>query len=105
MLNGFQIDADDEASNGCEYACSPTNNGIEICDGIDNDCDGSSDEEFDLQTNVIDDAAPATLRFTVLSPTRTVCPVDACVGCLIVDRLFFRCGRRRINAHDVETNG
>ncbi|MBI4508230.1 MAG: SUMF1/EgtB/PvdO family nonheme iron enzyme [Deltaproteobacteria bacterium] len=29
---------------GCEYNCTPSNNGVEACDGIDNDCDGSVDE-------------------------------------------------------------
>ena len=29
-------------------ACQPTNGGIEACDGIDNDCDDSIDEDFDM---------------------------------------------------------
>lgn len=28
---------------GCEYQCTPTNGGVEICDGMDNDCDGKID--------------------------------------------------------------
>ncbi|MBN2525278.1 MAG: hypothetical protein JXR76_02715 [Deltaproteobacteria bacterium] len=31
--------------------CTPTNNGIELCDNIDNDCDGNVDEDYDLQNN------------------------------------------------------
>ncbi|MBU1412492.1 SUMF1/EgtB/PvdO family nonheme iron enzyme, partial [Myxococcota bacterium] len=31
-------------SNGCEYACTVTNGGVEICDNLDNDCDGIKDE-------------------------------------------------------------
>ncbi|MFN7130733.1 MAG: putative metal-binding motif-containing protein, partial [Myxococcales bacterium] len=33
---------------GCEYACTPTNNGVEVCDLVDNDCDGQIDEGFDV---------------------------------------------------------
>ena len=45
---GFS-DLDDDPSNGCELRCSPT--GAELCDGVDNDCDGKVDEGFDLQTD------------------------------------------------------
>ena len=36
-------DIDGSSTNGCEYQCSITNNGAEICDGLDNDCDGNID--------------------------------------------------------------
>ena len=42
----YNLDEDDMT--GCEYACWPTNGGVEQCDGIDNDCDKSTDEDFDL---------------------------------------------------------
>ena len=42
-LPGY-FDVDGKADNGCEYACTPSNNGIEICDGKDNDCDGLVDD-------------------------------------------------------------
>ncbi len=41
--NGF-FDLDGSPRNGCEYACSKTNGGVEICDGKDNNCDGVIDE-------------------------------------------------------------
>jgi hypothetical protein len=36
-------DADGIAANGCEYQCVITNGGVEICDGLDNDCDNKLD--------------------------------------------------------------
>ncbi|HEY0710318.1 MAG TPA: MopE-related protein [Polyangia bacterium] len=38
------VDLDKSVLNGCEYACAPGNGGVEICDGIDNDCNGVVDE-------------------------------------------------------------
>ncbi len=40
---GF-VDADHNQLNGCEYQCTPTNGGVEICDGKDNDCNGLADD-------------------------------------------------------------
>jgi len=37
-------DLNDDPADGCELNCIPTNGGVEICDGIDNDCDRSIDE-------------------------------------------------------------
>ncbi|MCD6498938.1 MAG: DUF4114 domain-containing protein [Deltaproteobacteria bacterium] len=45
------IDLDHDMSDGCEYACMPSNGGQELCDGLDNDCDGETDEDFDLMND------------------------------------------------------
>jgi len=34
------VDLDKDITNGCEYTCTQT--GVEVCDGIDNDCDGKA---------------------------------------------------------------
>ncbi|HVZ73411.1 MAG TPA: MopE-related protein [Polyangia bacterium] len=36
------VDADRDPANGCE--CALTNGGVEICDGVDNDCNGVADD-------------------------------------------------------------
>jgi hypothetical protein len=38
------LDIDHDPRNGCEYPCTPSNDGLEICDGKDNNCDGNVDE-------------------------------------------------------------
>ncbi|MDB4958635.1 MAG: Myxococcales trans domain protein, partial [Myxococcales bacterium] len=39
-------------SDGCEYMCFQSNGGVEACDGIDNNCNGMTDEGFNLTTDV-----------------------------------------------------
>ncbi|MCB9598500.1 MAG: DUF4114 domain-containing protein [Sandaracinaceae bacterium] len=43
-------DLDGAPANGCEYECPPS--GAELCDTLDNDCDGATDEDFDLTTDL-----------------------------------------------------
>lgn len=38
------IDLNGDIRDGCEYQCTISNNGVEICDGKDNDCNGFIDE-------------------------------------------------------------
>jgi hypothetical protein len=35
---------DPQSSNGCELECTPTEDPTEVCDGVDNNCDGQIDE-------------------------------------------------------------
>jgi len=44
-------DLNEDDSDGCEYGCLPTNGGVETCDGRDNNCDGETDEGFDLDND------------------------------------------------------
>ncbi|MBW1808709.1 MAG: SUMF1/EgtB/PvdO family nonheme iron enzyme [Deltaproteobacteria bacterium] len=48
---GF-FDLNENTIDGCEYACMLTNNGVEICDEKDNNCDGVTDEGFDLDRDL-----------------------------------------------------
>ncbi len=45
------VDLNNDDSDGCEYACQETGGGTEICDGLDNDCNGTVDDGFDLQND------------------------------------------------------
>ncbi len=78
---GFH-DLDGEDANGCEYACLETRGGDETCDDIDNDCDGATDEGFDLATDPDHcgacgrACAPANATGVCLAGR---CEVDACL--------------------------
>src|SRR3954447_10647146 len=48
-FTGF-VSAGSDPVSGCE--CTPTNNGTEICDGVDNNCNGTADEGFDLMSDL-----------------------------------------------------
>ncbi len=44
-------DTDHSLRDGCEEACAPTPDARELCNGLDDDCDGKVDEDFDLMTD------------------------------------------------------
>jgi hypothetical protein len=46
------VDLNGESEDGCEYACTPSGSGADVCDGRDGDCDGTTDEDTDLGTDL-----------------------------------------------------
>ncbi|MDD4941889.1 MAG: MopE-related protein, partial [Candidatus Omnitrophica bacterium] len=79
---GF-YDIDGSADNGCESEkCEKTNNGVEICDGRDNDCNGETDETFDKTLDA--SCGPGCIDCTAIAPHYVYnCENEGCVfkGC------------------------
>ncbi|HSY40904.1 MAG TPA: MopE-related protein [Polyangia bacterium] len=76
---GF-FDADKDPSNGCE--CTKTNNGVEICDGLDNDCNGLIDDTFDFMSDVNNCGAcnhQCAFPFATATCVSGVCTQGACL--------------------------
>jgi hypothetical protein len=74
------VDADGDPTNGCE--CTPTNNGVEVCDGIDNNCNGVVDEGFDLMSDLANCGGcnrPCYFPFASATCTGGVCTQGACL--------------------------
>ncbi len=44
-------DVNQSDADGCEYACTQTNGGVEVCDYVDNNCNAQVDEIFNLMTD------------------------------------------------------
>jgi len=80
--DGDYYDLDGDPANGCEYYCAPENPGEDVCDGEDNNCDGTIDEGFEL----VDDPDNCGACGTICDEVDGSAGVD-CVGgqCVISD--------------------
>jgi hypothetical protein len=54
-MTGY-VDLNGDMSDGCEHPCATT--GVEVCDGIDNDCNGKIDDGVTLSQNICKDLGP-----------------------------------------------
>jgi len=78
-LTGF-FDADKNPANGCE--CELTNGGVELCDGVDNDCNGIVDDGFDTMSDLNNCGGCSMLcyhPFAASSCDMGVCSMGACL--------------------------
>src|SRR6185369_13506074 len=81
------VDADKDPANGCE--CTPTvitgaDGGVvpEVCDGIDNDCNGTVDDGFNLMTDLNNCGGcnrPCFFPFASASCVNGQCMMGACL--------------------------
>jgi hypothetical protein len=73
-------DADGNAANGCE--CVKTNNGVEVCDGIDNNCNGVVDEGYDFvndENNCGGCNVTCAFPFATATCVNSKCTMGACL--------------------------
>lgn len=71
-----RLDANGNPEDGCE--CTPTQDGIDHCNGVDDDCDGRIDEDFDLSSDVLHCGA-CNRACAVLPGSTPVCHNGSCL--------------------------
>lgn len=71
------INLNGEEEDGCEYECTISNGGVEICDERDNDCNGETDEGFDLNSD-IENCGECNKRCTAGPHADPVCASGTC---------------------------
>ncbi|MBN8610166.1 MAG: DUF4114 domain-containing protein [Deltaproteobacteria bacterium] len=74
--NSGYVDSDGDPSNGCEYACTPGAGGVEVCNGVDDDCDRMIDDGFDTATDAMNCGACG--RTCVFPNASGRCVASAC---------------------------
>ena len=74
-----EFNANLDPVDGCELICTPSNAGLEACDGLDNDCDGLTDEDFDLASDAAHCGACGEVCGPWLQVAEAACAHGACV--------------------------
>jgi hypothetical protein len=71
-------DLDGSATNGCEYACTQRQPPVEVCNAADDDCDGTTDEGFNLGSacDGVGACGAGTIQCVANDPTRSTCSTN-----------------------------
>jgi hypothetical protein len=75
---GFYPDPSKPLPN-CDYACTPTNGGKEICDGRDNDCNGLIDDKPDVSADPLNCGACGQTCIGAFANSQPTCQGGQCV--------------------------